>query len=364
MVTEKERTFYDLARAAGKAGRSWGEWSMSDDAQALITTVEYLDSDAVEVAFAKGRRETLAATWRTVWTTAPAAYDGGGTDVVETCGEFHGKDLRRVLIDPHDYTWQTDRYASGLHGSWDEDPRVEETRVRDTAEKERVRRVEDAARREVGLVWLATAPLSEIEDTDENYDLWHAKGLRSDDARAERVRRQDAESAAKKAAEWARCIALVPDGATLIDDGCPSKPGSFGYRIPGRDPGVWQVIRVEAGWPANDPDKATVVETDGEKIGDRAYRSREVVGSLTYVAQWVTEGRIRVATPEEQEAIPPPAVLKRLGHREWKRVRRVVVEDRTVWVARPVFGLDPIVLDDAGHLVRAKKVREAALLAR
>lgn len=284
-----------------------------------------------------------------MWTTAPEAYDSGGTETVKTGGDFHGKTLRRVLIEPRSFEYQTMRYGSGLHGSWGEDPRAHEARIRETAERERAQREEDAARRAAGLAWLTTAPHTAVEDADENWDAWQARGLTTEDARAERKRRKAEEDASVKAAEWARCAALIPEGSALIDEGTKGFRSSYGGWITGQPADAWASVRIVTGWPPNDPEVASLV---GE--GDVA------IGSLTVVAQRITEGRVRVATPEEASRIPPPPILKRLGHREWKAVHRVEVEGRTVWVGRAHFG-ECMVLDADGKLVRAKKVREAAI---
>ena len=46
-----------------------------------------------------------------VETTAPTAYDGFGTFTINALGP-----KRWVLIEQEHFTWQTQRYASGLHG--------------------------------------------------------------------------------------------------------------------------------------------------------------------------------------------------------------------------------------------------------
>jgi hypothetical protein len=50
----------------------------------------------------------------TAYTTAPEAYDGFGTtsDIV---GTLDGKPLRRVTIRDEHFTWQTQRYGSGMY---------------------------------------------------------------------------------------------------------------------------------------------------------------------------------------------------------------------------------------------------------
>ena len=56
------------------------------------------------------------------------------------------KPLRQVAIDPKHYVYQTARYRSGLHQSWDEDPRVEEARAKAKRDE---RDAEDRKRAEI-----------------------------------------------------------------------------------------------------------------------------------------------------------------------------------------------------------------------
>jgi hypothetical protein len=51
-------------------------------------------------------------------------------------------------------------------------------------------------------------------------------------------------------------------------------------------------------------------------------------------------------------------VLERIGHAHYASIRRVEAAGRVVWVGRPTYG-ETLVLDEKGHLVRAKKVLEA-----
>lgn len=62
---------------------------------------------------------------RTVYTTAPEAYDGFGTTREDTGKVFvgsrpdvPGKPVYRVSILPEHFTWQTMRYSSGMYPSW------------------------------------------------------------------------------------------------------------------------------------------------------------------------------------------------------------------------------------------------------
>ncbi len=333
---------YDLARAAGKTGDGFSDWINTDEAQGHLDGPVRIDHRALEAAFYEGRRST----WTVAWTTAPEAYDGFGTTTLEMGGEWHGKTLRKISIDPEFYGWQTGRFGSGMHGTWAEDPRLEEARVQEQIVQDKLRREQEAAQREVGLVWLTTVDASKLESTDANWEEWHAHGVRSEDVRAERDYRTAVETANTKRETWARCAAIIPEGASIVDPGAPSKVGRYG-RIPGRDPYAWRSVKIVPGYPADDPEKASVV---GE--------GNETVASLTTVAEWITEGHWRLATPED--IIPPVAVLQRIGHRDLRRIHRVDTNGVISWVGRASFG-ERMVLDENGHLVRSKKIREHAL---
>lgn len=66
---------------------------------------------------AAATKEKQAAERVTIYTTAPAAYDGFSTrEESADCGRDNsGRIVRRVAMDGRDYTWQTMRYASGSH---------------------------------------------------------------------------------------------------------------------------------------------------------------------------------------------------------------------------------------------------------
>ena len=333
-----------LAREAGVAGRTWDLWTASDVVQdALIEAVTDLDTDALEAAFLEGRRQhRIANGWRTVWTTAPADYDWFGTETIVECGEWHGKKLRSVLIDPDQYQGQTDRYFSGMHPSLDEDPRVAEERAKVRAAQDKVEREVREATRQAGLTWLTTATEDELED----FDGFEARGLRYQDIRVEKARRSAAVTESARLSELARCEALVPRGATLIDDGSPAERGVYGY-IPGRPTHVWYNVFVQRAYP----DDAEHNYVHGEGL--------DHVGSLAYVADWIVSGRLRVATAADN--VPPRAVVQRVGHDRFKDIRHVEVEGRHVWVFDKLWRNERLVLDERGHIVRAKKIVEAAL---
>ncbi len=334
-----------MAREAGKAGRAWGEWTASDEVQAAIDAAPvYPDTDALEAAFCEGRRELRAKTWRVTWTTAPVDYDTAGTEALEACGDWYGKKLRRVAIEPGHYVYQTSRYWSGLHSSWDDDPRVAEATAKARLDTERADREAREAKRAAGLEWLKTATEDELED----FDTFEARGVRYDDVRAEKTRREADTGERARVAEWARCTAAIPEGATLVDEGTQGMRGVYGGWIAGHPSRVYHSVRIVRGWP-DEADRANVV---GE--------GNENAGSASLVAGYIASGRFRIAAPSE--AIPPHAVIDRIGkERPWKEIRRVEVDGRVVWVARRLWASAPMVLDDRGHIVRAKRLVEAAL---
>lgn len=334
------------AHAAGLAGEDWSHWTCRDEVQDAAGTPPGLDTDALEAAWVAGLRERrLAAGWRIVWTTAPEDYDwtGMGTETVERCGEWHGKPLRRVIMDPHHASSQIDRYGSGLHPAWDEDPRVEAARAAERRQELDRLQAERAARREAGLAWIATASDEELDD----YDTVEAHGLDSKDSRAERERRAKDLAEEYTRREWKRCLEMIPEGATLIDDGEPSQRGQWGV-IPGREAHVWYNVRIERGWP-DEADRANVM---GE--------GRDNAGSALLVADWIGSGRLRVAKPGE---VPPHPVAKRIGLDRWRQIRRVEVDGREAWVGRALFASEALVLDAKGRIVRSKAIQQAALAA-
>ena len=144
----------------------------------------------------------------------------------------------------------------------------------------------------------------------------------------------------------------MPEGATIVDDGAPSTRGVYG-RIPGRDPHVWANVAIRAGHPADDADKGSVI--------GKGRRGRRRRGSPLLVAEWLASGRLRVALPEE--TFPPRAVVERVGG--WERLREIPAggDGRAGGAgSRGRAGAPgPWSLDDAGHLVRGKKVVAAAL---
>ena len=337
---------YELAHAAGKAGRNYIDWLNSDEIQSFCDVEGPLpfDPDAVEAAFGEGVR----ADWKTAWTTAPEAYDGFGTATVESHPDFHGKVLRRVSVDPNFYAWQIGRYGSGCCGAWEEDPREVETKIKAELDRERAEREQREETRRAGLTWLATADDALLDlSSNDNYDVWQARGLRTEDVRAERDRRREAAESERRRATWERCAALVPEGSHLVDPGAPSKMGHYG-RIPGRDPWAWRSVKIVPGWPTDDPDEAKVTGEGGE-----------VVCSLELLEDWITSGRVRIAASEER--IPPLAVMKRIGHRKLNEIREVEVNETAYWVGRVPFAYDPLVLDARGHLVRSKSVWACAV---
>lgn len=344
-----------LARTAGRAGMAYADWTDSEELYAALEAYDAagarFDTLACEAAFREGRREhRLSGGWRRVWTTAPEAYDQFGTETVEACGPWRGRDLRCVIVDPAHADYQIARYGSGLCGSWDEDPRATEARIRAQVEAERLEREDRERRRAEGLVWLRTADVEALfADEDAGEQVLWGRGLTWTDLRAERTRRAEESAAAERAAKWARCRAAFVDGATLIDNGTPGFRGVYGW-VRGRDPDAWRSCKVESHYAKpDDPDEAQVVG-EGEIQ----------VGTLEWVADRLAAGEFRVAA--EGEHVPPRAVLKRIGCLHTELVR-AEAGGQVAWVGRSGFGSDPLVLDEEGKVVRRKATREAALAA-
>jgi hypothetical protein len=328
-----------MAREAGRSGQDYGRWTASDEVQDAVVSVHDLDTDALEAAFLEGRREWRLTHWRVVWTTAPADYDWFGTETVEECGDWYGKKLRKVVIEPAQFVGQTGRYGSGLHASWEEDPRIAEARVKAKLDAERAAHAEYEAKRAAGLVWLQTATEAELED----FDTFEPRGLRWGDISKEKKRRSDEAEAKRRVDEWTRCLAIVIDGSILVDDGEPSRRNQWGI-VPGRSPHIYYNVRIVKGWP-DDAEHANV-------FGDGNHNA----GGLSYVADWITSGRLRVVAASD---VPPRLVVERIGHDRVKEIRRVEVEGRVVWVGRALYGSEDLVLDEKGHTVRSKKILQA-----
>jgi hypothetical protein len=343
-----------LARSVGASGKRYTDLTFSDGFVDAVEAAESSGSkdrdirESVESAFCEGRQEwRLAGGWKSAWTTAPADYDGFGTETAEGPIPWEGRSLRRVLIDPEYFSWQTGRYGSGGHGDWDEDPRVTEARIKERLANERAEREASERRRADGLTWIRTA---DIEGNDDAADeLARAHGLAWGDVRAERRRRSEEKTAAERAAKWAECRAAFNDGDTLIDNGVPGHRTPYGWAS-GIESRAHVRCRVKPHYSCEDDASQARVVSDEDL--------QTSVGTLELVASWFASGRMRVAGPED--VIPPRAVTDRLRV-SWKDVLRVDVNGRIVWVARQFASSEMLVLDDAGHIVRAKKVVETAM---
>ncbi len=337
-----------LARSQGAAGLSWAQFTSDDAVQDYVCSHDDYEAhiESWRAAHHDGEVEYLASQgWVSRWTTAPTDYDCFGTTTAEQCGDWHGKPLRRVLCHPHHAGYQESRNGSGMHPTWDIDPRVEEREATERRERWQREDAERAARREAGLAWLSAA--SEVEiDAAEKRDEVESRGLKYTDLRDERNERKRRAEAAERAATWERCRASFEDGAVLVDDGSPSTRSTWsGSVIRGRDPHVYYACKV--GYDhARDAEQAMVTACG------------EHVGSLAYVADWLASGRLRVVSASE---VPPGPVTARIGHAYWKDILRVEVADRVVWVGRASGYGDLIVLDAAGKLARAKAVRDGAI---
>lgn len=340
------------ARAAGAAGTTYDRWAGSDEVFLAANALgRDADFDKFEAAFCEGRREYRAGGgWKSVWTTAPADYDGFGTETAESPVEWKGRQLRKVLVDPAFHDWQTGRYGSGGHCDWDEDPREIEAKLTAKLAAEKAEIEAMLAKRDAGLAWIRTADRALLDDefSDALDAELRSRALTWKD-RSDEIRRRDAESAeVVRAEKWARCRAAFADGASLIDPGSVGHEGKYGW-IQGRETRAWREVRVVEHYSASeDAEQARVVAEGGVELG-----------SLEYVADKLAGGELRLAAPEDH--VPPKAVLDRLGsYVRWDDVLRVEVRGAAVWVGRPLGSVGALVLDDRGHLVRRKAVYEPA----
>ncbi len=339
---------FQLARSVGAAGKKFTDLTFSDEYVSAVESVEsegrydHGAREGVESAFCEGRREwRLAGGWKTAWTTASVDYDKFGTETVEGPFEWEGQQLRRVVIDPLNFSWQTARYPNG----WDEDPRVAEARIKETLAREQAEREARERRRADGLIWIRTADIDGDDDAAD--ELARANGLAWEDVRAERRRRRDEKTAAERAAKWAECRAMFKDGDTLIDAGTEGYRGFYGW-VSGHESKAHIRCKVRPSYSCeDDAELAAVHEGDGPST----------VGTLAAVAAMFASGRMRIAGPED--IIPPRAVTDRLRV-SWKDVLRVDVNGRVVWIGRGYASSQQLVLDDDGHIVRAKKIVDAA----
>ena len=336
------------ARVAGSAGQDWNRWIMSDEVQDTIMAADFgpNEQEAIEQAFADGRREKLAATGRIMYTTAPKDYDSGSAVELAVVGDFFGKPLRKIVVEPEDYQWQSGRYASGTYGVWDQDPIEEDRQAREKHDKHRADMAAIDAKRAAGAAWLRTATAGELA----NEELCEEHGATWQAIRDERKRRHEEAASKKQGDEWARATAVIPVGATLIDEGEYIISTMVGLRPIHRPAAVHYDVKIVEGWPQCDVERAEVHEATGKG-------SSKSFGTVAHVADMITKGKLRVARPGE---VPPRAVVERIGYDRWKDIRRVEVGGKVVWVGRALFGSEDLVLDENGRLVRAKKIVEAA----
>ena len=327
-----------LARSAGLAGTAWMTWTAEDVVQDYV--MEHgADADVWQAAYEAGvlERRCTVEGWTEHWTTAPAAYDTFGTTTIANEGEWRGHQLRRVLVHPHHVSYQLDRYGSGLHGSWDEDPRETDRKIAAQIERDRNLAAQRAADRVAGQAWLAKASEADLEaalDADEE-----PRGVTRADVRGEQRRRDEAQATATREAEYVRCRALIEQYEVLVDDGAPSRRSRWGT-VPARPSRVYYGVSVDE-YP-RDPERALV----------------RGVGSLEFVAKQLAEGTLRGARTVD---VPPEPVLRRIGHEHLAEIRRMEVAGRVVWIGRPMFAREMLILDDRGHIVRARAIVSAVI---
>jgi hypothetical protein len=346
-----------LARAAGLAGRRYMEWTLDDDVQRYADEHE-ADSEAWAAAYEAGlleRRRTVEG-WVERWTTAPADYDTFGTSTLAVEGEWHNRTLRRILVQPAYERYQLDRYGSGLHASWSEDPREAERRLAEALARERALAEEHVARDALGRAWLAGATDAALDAALEDDD-GPPHGMTCAGVRGEQRRRSEAREAAARAAEYDRYLALVAAHEVLVDDGAPAVRSQWNT-IPGRDSRVYYGVSVEGDPDDRDLDRARVVARPGVRGSGVRGSGVEHVASLSDVAWRIEQGTLRGARLTD---VPPEPVLRRVGHRRLADVRRLEAAGRVVWVDHPYYMRDPLILDERGRVVRARAVVAAVL---
>ena len=346
----------DLARDAGLSGRTWASFQCDDAVQDYLDRCGAIDVklqiNAWERSYAAGaaERRRVVEKWVERWTTAPEDYDAFGTETLQICGPWNGRTLRRVLIHPVHQGYQADRYGSGLHATWEEDPREIDRRLEETAARERALAAKREAARATSQAWLSSASDADLEDELSSDD--EARAPRSE-VRAEIRRRRDARDAAVREEEYQRSSDEVSRHQVIVDDGSPSRPGRWG-NIPGRPSRVYYAIEISS-WP-RDAGVATVNEARSGERG-RGHRP-ESIGRLRDVARRLGDGSLRGARAED---VPPAPVLDRIGHDRLKSVHRAEIVGRVVWVGPITLGGEPTILDARGHIVRKKDVRDAIL---
>lgn len=328
-----------LARAAGLVGRQWSSWCCDDVVQDYVDAHDAdADVDVWQAAYTEGdleRRRTIEG-WIERWTTAPADYDWFGTTTLAVEGEWRGRELRRVLMHPQYATGQIDRYGSGLHGAWNEDPREVDRRIAEQAACDRALAEQREVERVSALTWLGSASEADLTaalDADEA-----PRGISRPEVRVELRRRAEAREAQAREVEYDRCLVLVAAHEVLVDDGAPARRSRWGL-VPGRPSSVYYVIRVDTS--PRDPERANV------------HASKQIVGSLEMVVKRLEEGSLRGARTAD---IPPEPVLRRIGHDRLADIRRIEAAGRVVWVGRPTFAQKELILDDRGHIVRSRAV--------
>ena len=288
------------ANQAGASGQSWSNWLGHDD---VIDAYNSLDSaglgDKARVlwgeAFKKGTQSKL----KRYWTTTPEDFDGFGTTTISREGDYLGKQLRVVGIDPKYVGWQADRYGSGLHATWETDPRVEDRKRVEKEAKLQSEREDLERRRSRGVQWLASLSDKQLKDAHSN-PVFENSALQLTDLRAERARREAIDQQ-QKLIEAAKNV--IPGGVYVIPE-APRRAFQIYYGAHLHNP--------------NNTLKDAEVWFDG-------HRHRIPLDSLD------------AGFHKPADAVMPEAVYRRLEPKALRDVERVIFEGKDYYVLHGGF---------------------------
>lgn len=283
------------------------------------------------------------------WTTAPRDYDFAGDTVELETVVSHGmlplegrtpKTWRKVAIHPKGVLNQEYRYSSGMHASWDRDPReVEREEIERYEEGKRAFETKKAAEAEIA-AWLENASLEELLAEREKED-----GLRPHltyDALSKATRRrQEVAEKAERQAELEKLRARIPASGIIIED-------VFSFRQTGAPVKIGETVhyglKIDPFW--------------GQPLEEVDVCSAKAAWAIRRFVERLDEGSLR---PAEVADVPPEPVSRRIGYDRFKEIKRYEINGQVVWVGRAPFVSEPVVLDEKGHIARSRKIVQAAI---